>query len=84
MVLGPIWKQEGISQKEIAEYCGNGDDFIDGNAGNDTVVGMRGNDELFGSDGDDLIYGDNLTGESLTDGNDIFLLVLFLGSDLVF
>ena len=22
MVLGPIWKQEGISQKEIAEYCG--------------------------------------------------------------
>ena len=21
-VLGPIWKQKGISQKEIAEYCG--------------------------------------------------------------
>ena len=22
MVIGPIWKQKGISQKEIAEYCG--------------------------------------------------------------
>ena len=22
IVLGPIWKQKGISQKEIAEYCG--------------------------------------------------------------
>ena len=22
IVIGPIWKQKGISQKEIAEYCG--------------------------------------------------------------
>ena len=22
MVIGPIWKKKGISQKEIAEYCG--------------------------------------------------------------
>ena len=22
MVLGPIWKNEGISQKDISEYCG--------------------------------------------------------------
>ena len=22
MVLGPVWKNEGISQKEIADYCG--------------------------------------------------------------
>ena len=22
MVLGPIWKNKGISQKDIAEYCG--------------------------------------------------------------